>query len=68
MFVGLPVRADLSVKQDFELRLGNTDGFETMIRRAFDVLFAESAESGQVIALSLQPPFNRGSFRGGFSP
>ena len=29
--------------------------FETMIRSAFDVLYAESADSGRVVAMSLHP-------------
>ncbi len=53
--VGLPYGAGLSDKQHFELRLGNPDDFETMVKRAFDQLYAESSDSGRVVALSLHP-------------
>lgn len=54
-FVGLPYGAGVSDKQHFELRNGSPADFDTMIRDAFDVLYAESADSGRVVAMSLHP-------------
>ena len=54
-FVGLPYGAGVSDKQHFEMHHGTPAEFETMIRSAFDTLYAESAESGRVAAFSLHP-------------
>ena len=54
-FVGLPYGAGVSDKQHFEIHHGSATDFEFMICEAFDVLYAESADSGRVVAFSLHP-------------
>lgn len=53
--VALPYGAGVSDKQHFEMHHGNADDFESMVCRAFDTLYEESAESGRVAAFSLHP-------------
>lgn len=53
--LSMPYGAGVSDKQAFELMHQSADDFEKMIRRAFDVLYREGAESGRVAAVSLHP-------------
>ncbi len=53
--VSMPYGAGVSDKQAFEGSGFAADDFERMIRRAFDVLYAESAVSGRVASVSLHP-------------
>ena len=53
--VSMPYGAGVSDKQAFEGSGFTADDFERMIRRAFDVLYAESAVSGRVASVSLHP-------------
>ncbi len=53
--VSLPYGAGVSDKQAIETMHYTADEFETMARRAFDVLYREGARSGRVAAVSLHP-------------
>ena len=53
--VSLPYGAGVSDKQAFETMHFTADEFETMARRAFDVLYEEGVRSGRVAAISLHP-------------
>ncbi len=53
--VSLPYGAGVSDKQAFEGMNFTADAFETMARRAFDVLYEEGARTGRVAAISLHP-------------
>lgn len=53
--VGVPYTFELNDKPAYE-RLGRTaEEFSSMIRRQFDVLYAEGAASGRVMAIALHP-------------
>ncbi len=53
--VGVPYTFELNDKPAYE-RLGRTaEEFEATIRRQFDVLYAEGAASGRVMAIALHP-------------
>ncbi|MDE3100922.1 MAG: polysaccharide deacetylase family protein [Chloroflexota bacterium] len=53
--VGVPYTFELNDKPAYE-RMGRTpDEFAATIRRQFDVLYAESATSGRVMAIALHP-------------
>ncbi len=54
-FVSLPYGAGVSDLQAFEHHHFTADGFEHMIKAAFDVLYRESETSGRVAAISLHP-------------
>ena len=53
--VSLPYSTQLNDKPAFEDLRVTADEFATMIRRQFDVLYRESAESGRVMAIALHP-------------
>ncbi len=54
-FVSLPYGAGVSDLQAFQQNHFTADGFERMIKAAFDVLYRESETSGRVAAISLHP-------------
>ena len=54
-FVSLPYGAGVSDLQAFQQNQFTADGFEHMIKAAFDVLYRESETSGRVAAISLHP-------------
>jgi len=53
--VSMPYGAGVSDLQAFNRYYYTPDDFERMIKRAFDVLYRESEESGRVVAISLHP-------------
>ncbi len=53
--VSMPYGAGVSDMQAFNRHYYTSDDFERMIKRAFDVLYRESEESGRVVAMSLHP-------------
>ena len=53
--VSVPYSTQLNDKPAFEDLRVTADEFATMIRRQFDVLYRESADSGRVMALALHP-------------
>ncbi len=53
--VSMPYGAGVSDMQAINGYNYTADDFERMIKRAFDVLYRESAESGRVVAISLHP-------------
>ncbi len=53
--VSLPYSTELNDKPAYETRNRTPDEFEAMVRRQFDVLYREGAESGRVMAIALHP-------------
>ena len=53
--VSVPYSIELNDKVAFETRSRTAAEFEDMIRRQFDVLYEEGAESGRVMAIALPP-------------
>lgn len=53
--VSMPYGAGVSDMQAFNRNYYTADDFERMIKRAFDVLYRESEESGRVVGISLHP-------------
>jgi len=53
--VSMPYGAGVSDMQAFNRYYYTPEDFERMIKRAFDVLYRESEESGRVVAISLHP-------------
>jgi len=53
--VSVPYSSEINDKPQFEARGRTPDQFADMIRRQFDVLYRESAESGRVMAIALHP-------------
>jgi allantoinase len=53
--VSLNYSTEINDKPAFEQRNRTAEEFETMIRRQFDVLYREGAESGRVMAICLHP-------------
>ena len=53
--VSVPYSIELNDKVAFETRSRTAAEFEDMIRRQFDVLYEEGAESGRVMAIALHP-------------
>ena len=53
--VSVPYSTELNDKPAFEKQMRTAREFEEMIRRQFDVLYAEGAESGRVMAIALHP-------------
>jgi peptidoglycan/xylan/chitin deacetylase (PgdA/CDA1 family) len=68
--VSMPYGAGVSDLQAFQGNGQSSEVFEAMIKDAFDVLYAESTESGRVVGISLHPfiiglPHRIGSFERG---
>jgi allantoinase len=53
--VSMPYSFEINDKPAFEKKLVTADEFGEMIRRQFDVLYEEGAESGRVMAIALHP-------------
>jgi peptidoglycan/xylan/chitin deacetylase (PgdA/CDA1 family) len=53
--VSVPYSYEINDKPAFEKQLRTAEQFGDMIRRQFDVLYAEGAESGRVMAIALHP-------------
>ena len=53
--VSIPYSYEINDAPFINTRLGTIDEFETAIRRQFDTLYAEGAESGRVMAICLHP-------------
>ncbi|RXZ38188.1 polysaccharide deacetylase [Oxalobacteraceae bacterium CAVE-383] len=53
--VSLPYSAEINDKPAFEHKSRTAPEFAEMIRRQFDVLYREGAESGRVMAIALHP-------------
>jgi allantoinase len=53
--VSMPYSYEINDKPAFEKKMVSADGFGDMIRRQFDVLYQEGAESGRVMAICLHP-------------
>ncbi len=53
--VSLPYSTEINDKPAYETRNRTPQEFEAMIRRQFDVLYREGAESGRVMAIALHP-------------
>ena len=53
--VSVPYSYEINDKPAFEKQLRTAGEFGDMIRRQFDVLYAEGAESGRVMAIALHP-------------
>jgi allantoinase len=53
--VSMPYSYEINDKPAFEKKMVSADGFSDMIRRQFDVLYQEGAESGRVMAICLHP-------------
>jgi peptidoglycan/xylan/chitin deacetylase (PgdA/CDA1 family) len=53
--VSVPYSHEINDKPAFEKQLRTADEFGDMIRRQFDVLYEEGAESGRVMCIALHP-------------
>ena len=53
--VSLPYSMEINDRPAFDRYYRSSDEFELMIRRQFDVLYREGAESGRVMSISLHP-------------
>jgi peptidoglycan/xylan/chitin deacetylase (PgdA/CDA1 family) len=53
--VSIPYSYEINDSPHFQNRNGTIDEFEKMIRRQFDTLYAEGAQSGRVMAICLHP-------------
>jgi len=53
--VYLPYSYEVNDSNQINYRLGSSDDFETMIKRTFDVLYREGAQSARVMAICLHP-------------
>ena len=53
--VSIPYSYEINDSPHFNNRNGTIDEFEKMIRRQFDTLYAEGAQSGRVMAICLHP-------------
>jgi peptidoglycan/xylan/chitin deacetylase (PgdA/CDA1 family) len=53
--VSVPYSYEINDKPAFERQFRTAREFDEMIRRQFDVLYAEGAESGRVMAIALHP-------------
>jgi allantoinase len=53
--VSVPYSYEINDKPAFEKQMRTAREFDEMIRRQFDVLYAEGAESGRVMAIALHP-------------
>jgi allantoinase len=53
--VSIPYSYEINDAPHFQYRNGTIDEFEKMIRRQFDTLYAEGAQSGRVMAICLHP-------------
>src|SRR5215471_20336674 len=53
--VSIPYSYEINDSLHFQNRNGTIDEFERMIRRQFDTLYAEGAQSGRVMAICLHP-------------
>lgn len=53
--VSIPYSYEINDSPHIYYRFGNADEFENMIKRQFDVLYREGAESGRVMAICLHP-------------
>jgi peptidoglycan/xylan/chitin deacetylase (PgdA/CDA1 family) len=53
--VSISYSYEINDKPAFEKKMVTADGFGDMIRRQFDVLYQEGAESGRVMAICLHP-------------
>jgi hypothetical protein len=51
----IPYSYEINDAPHFQYRNGTIDEFEKMIRRQFDTLYAEGAQSGRVMAICLHP-------------
>jgi peptidoglycan/xylan/chitin deacetylase (PgdA/CDA1 family) len=65
--VSVPYSYDINDKPAFERQLRTAEEFAEMIRRQFDVLYEEGAESGRVMGIALHPyltgmPYRIGAF------
>jgi allantoinase len=53
--VSIPYSYEINDSPQLHTRYGTIDEFEQMIRRQFDTLYAEGAQSGRVMAICLHP-------------
>jgi allantoinase len=53
--VWIPYSCEINDAPHFQYRNGTIDEFEKMIRRQFDTLYTEGAQSGRVMAICLHP-------------
>jgi peptidoglycan/xylan/chitin deacetylase (PgdA/CDA1 family) len=53
--VSIPYSMDINDRPAFDRYFVSSDDFELMIRRQFDTLYREGAESGRVMAIALHP-------------
>jgi hypothetical protein len=53
--VSLPYSIEINDKPAYEREHRSPDEFEGMIKRQFDTLYQEGAESGRVMAIALHP-------------
>ena len=53
--VSLPYSMEINDRPAFDRYYRSSDEFELMIRRQFDVLYREGAESGRVMSISVHP-------------
>lgn len=53
--VSIPYSYEINDSNHIYYRFGSADEFETMIKRQFDVLYQEGAQSGRVMAICLHP-------------
>jgi allantoinase len=51
----IPYSAEINDKTAFDFHHVTAEGFDNMIRRQFDVLYREGAQSGRVMAIALHP-------------
>jgi peptidoglycan/xylan/chitin deacetylase (PgdA/CDA1 family) len=53
--ISIPYSYEINDSPHFNNRNGTIDEFEKMIRRQFDTLYREGAQSGRVMAICLHP-------------
>lgn len=53
--VSLPYSMEINDRSAFDRYYQGSDEFELMIRRQFDTLYREGAESGRVMSISVHP-------------